>query len=206
MKLKTLNYCAVAIMLTTGAACSGKQSGTNSDSATTDTAQVETKEVLKESFSTPDLTFAEVTGHVKKITNTFDNKEYVLFEFDDDGFYKSGSCLEHVRKLKRDEENRIIGGDNGYYVVTWENGRVKQTITNESDGTLLTDTFYYDEKGNLTKMESLSDGPDGEYSYTLTYSYDPDSFDEHGNWVSRNVVSSDKDTPNYQEIRRIYYK
>lgn len=195
-------------MLAICSSCSGNSENkkeSSSDSLSTESEDVKSDETITEIFITPDLAFAEVKGHVKKITETFENQEYVLYEFDDNGFYRAGSRLEHVRNLSRDAENHIIGGDNGYYQVTWEDGKVKQTVINESDGTLLTDTFYYDDNGNLIMRECSSDGPDGDYSYTLRYSYGSDSFDNQGNWVSREVKSTDKDNPNYKEKRKIYY-
>lgn len=208
MNLKQLILGAASFTLAICSSCSGNsenKNGSSSDSTSIKSEQVQSDNTVMELFITPDLAFAEVKGHVKKITETFNNQEYILYEFDDNGFFKSGSRLEHVNNITRDAENHIIGGDNGYYQVTWKDGKVKQTVINESDGTLLTDTFSYDETGNLVKKECSSEGPDGDYSYTLTYSYGPDSFDEQGNWVSREVKSTDKDNPNYQETRKIYY-
>lgn len=208
MNLKQLILGAASISLTICSACSGNSVNKNessSDSMSTESEKIQSDVTAKEIFNTPDLAFAEVKDHVKKITETFDNQEYVLYEFDDNGFYKSGSRLEHVHNIQRDAENHIISGDNGYYQVVWEDGKVKQTVINESDGTLLTETFSYNEDGNLVKKECSSEGPDGDYSYTLTYSYGSDSFDKNGNWVSRQVKSTDKDNPNYQEKRKIYY-
>ncbi len=206
--MKKINFILTIATIALTACSNGTKNGTESisDSVTPSEDSVMVETTATETFTTPDLTFAEVKGHVKKITELFDNKEYTLFEFDEKGTYKSGSRLEIVKNIKRDKDNYIIGGDNGYFIVKWEDGKVKQTIFNESDGTLLTDTFSYNEDGNLIKTVSSSEGPDGDYTTTLTYSYDSNSFDENGNWVTRTVHSSDKSIKPYQEKRKIYYE
>ena len=208
MKLTHLLIAAMAIAMTACAGGSGKDSKSDSAVADTSVATASIVAAEKESaevFSAPDLTFAEVKGNVKKVTETFDGNEYTLYEFDENGVYKTGSRLEHVRNISRDDQGRIIGGDNDYFKVEWENGQVKKTVINESDGTLLTNIFTYDENGNLVKKVSESEGPDGDYSTTYDYNYDSESFDEHGNWVKRNVHSSDSSMKDYQETRKIYY-
>lgn len=202
MKLRNL-LIAVAAFTMTACAGTGKESKNDSTSAKTDTIIAE--DVSVEVFNTPDLTFAEVKGHVQKITELFDNQEYTLYEFDENGTYRTGNRLEHVRNISRDEQGRIIGGDNGYFKVEWENGNVRQSVINESDGTLLTDIFTHDEDGNLINKVSKSEGPDGDYVTTFTYSYDSDSFDEQGNWIKRKVHSSDNTAGDSIEIRKIYY-
>lgn len=203
MNLKHLFIAFIALATTACNGGSGKEPKTDSLAKNSDTLKVETESV--EAFSTPDLTFAEVTGRVKKITETFEGKEYTLFEFDDNGIIIGGSRLEFVRKLQRNDDGYIAGGDNGYFKVKWEDGKVKETVVNESDGTLLTDIFTYDDNGNLVKKVTKSEGPDGDYITTFDYNYDSDSFDEHGNWVKRNVHCSDTNMKDYLETRKIYY-
>lgn len=208
--MRTFCLSVITLGAILSSACSGGgATGSAQDSATMttqpDSCAIENP-AHEEEFTAPDLTFAEVKGHVKKITEKFDGKEYLLFEFDQNGVYQKGSRLEFVKKLERDNDGRIVGGDNGYFKVTWADGKVEQTVTNESDGTLLTDTFKYDAEGNLVERESRSEGPDGDYSWTLTYNYGNNSFDSHGNWVSRSVHSTDKAVGDYRETRTIQYQ
>lgn len=204
MNQKHLLLVATAVVILTACArSSGNESKSDSSTASNDSVQVDS--ALAEEFTSPDLIYAEVKGSVVKIAEIFENQEYVLYEFDDKGVYKRGSRLEHVQNLERDGDGRIVGGDNGYYKVIWEDDKVKRTIINESDGTLLTELNHYNEDGNLTRKTLTSEGPDGDNTWTLDFTYSSDSFDEHGNWIKRNVHSSDKDVKDYQEIRKIYY-
>ena len=187
--------------------CSGG-SGAKSADGVADAAAADTVaavETPKEVFTSPDLTFADVKGHVKKITDTYDGKEYSVYEFDSTGVFTVRQPLEAVQKLSRDAEGRITGGDNGYYTVTWRDGKVTETVYNESDGTLLSDSYKYDADGNLAETVSKSEGPDGDYSWTLTYTYGPDAFDDHGNWIKRNVHSTEDGGKDFQQTRKIYY-
>lgn len=127
-------------------------------------------------LNTPDLAFAEVCGNVKsvKMNNT-------TLQFDEEGNLTSG-----LQRLKRDKEGRISKWGYDEYFVTWENDRPKTYKVRESDGGTMTHTYFYDKDGCITKEIIYYDLPgDEQFEETVTYTYDKDSFDDRGNWITR---------------------
>lgn len=204
MKAITIILTATVLSL---ASCSGNSASKSngSDSIATDTVVAEAPAVVEE-FITSDLSYANVKGHVKKVSDYHPQYgEYNSLEFDTDGNLTKFEGHTYS-KLSRDAEGRISGGDNGYYTVIWKNGRVERTIYNESDGTLMSYIFTYDNNGNAVSMEARSEGgPEEDSSTTYTYTYGSDSFDDNGNWIKRNVHSSEPGMNDTTEQRKIYY-
>ncbi len=188
---KSLITSAIAAIAITVTSCGGNSSPTASATDSTATATDSVAAIAQ--LTTPDLTFAEVKGNVKTVANTDPQYgESHIFEFDAEGNLIKCSTYENA-KYKRDSEGQIIAIDvyDEEFAYIWENARPSVNTINEPDGTTLTYQFEYDSNGALIKTTGTSDGPDGVSTWTETYTYGPDSFDDHGNWISRTVYNSD---------------
>lgn len=155
-----------------------------------------------QSFTSPDLQFLNLRGHVKEVID-LEGPElddlYTYFDLNgrliivDD--YSDNPILGE--DYKRDANGYIIGTkyDYGcYYKVVWNSKHQVVKIVGYDDTT----TYTYDAKGLLTKEVHTSDN--GE-KRTLTYRYK--TFDSYGNWLKRSVHPAGGDS--YQERRKITY-
>ena len=174
-------------------ACSGNS---KSESNASEQEVAEAPEVQE--FTTPDLTLLEVKGHVKSV-----QKE----GYDDKTTFNAEGLIEatgNYARLKRDSDGRISSWGYDEYFVTWENNLPKTFKTRESDGSVSIDTYTYDESGLLVKSETNAEYPgDESWHGVYTYTYSPEDFDAHGNWLKRQAKSVDG--KNYTEARVIEY-
>lgn len=155
-----------------------------------------------QSFTSPDLQFLDLKGHVKEVVNFEDPALDDLYTY----FDLSGRLIivdEYSdnpilgEDFKRDANGYIIGTKYDYgccYKVVWNSKHQVVKVVGYDDTT----TYTYDAKGLLTKEVHTSDN--GE-KRTLTYRYK--TFDSYGNWLKRSVHPAGQDS--YLERRKITY-
>ncbi len=130
-------------------------------------------------------------GPVKAVENQF-NEEFlesnefkengdIIFEEDPDIYWAN---------IDRDNKGRItyIGGveysynNKGQVVKVYVTGGQRESTTK----------YYYNAKGQVIKAIVQGCGPNGDYSYTTTYTYQ--KFDSYGNWIKRTAKTGKKRT------------
>jgi len=185
-KLFAILVIAMCLNLTMFASCKDSNKGTETEvetEAVTET-EVEAEQAL---LVTPDLTFFQLHGPVKKLTWYKDT-----YEFDKDGNLTKMNGKSASNYYHRDSKGRIDSeGEDGageiYY--HWDSEKL---IGCTEEG-VIDWSYTYDDRGFIVKKEAEV-GP-GEMSIT-TYTYD--KIDEFGNWVSRKI-------DNAEEVRKIEY-
>lgn len=194
---KYLLITSIIVLFLTSCSNKAKNSESEADSVKSDSATIVENEetVTPEILDTPDLRYAELKGNVKSVqTEGYED----LITFNKDGMVESG-----LPRLKRDSEGRISEWGYSEYFLTWEGDYPKTYTIRESDGGTSQTTYTYDEKGLLIKAKIHSEYP-GEEVWDETRQYTYDSFDPHGNWTIRNVVSN-QEGASYTEARTITY-
>lgn len=190
----------LATIALTFSACGGNSGTSSSDNINADTTATE-QITTPEAFTTPDLAFYDVTGHVKSIN--YPNTETTV-EFDADG-----KVLRHtyydLTRLTRDNDGRMIKWGYDEYEIVWDGNRPASFTTRESDGTTITETFSYDDNGRVLKSVTEYDSPDINTKMNYTYTYNENDFDDHGNWISRSVTNSDANQTDTETRKIIYY-
>lgn len=203
MKFKLFFFITTVTML---ASCTSKTSSNDTDcEAKADTVTItEVKEVQASHLNlleTPDLTYFQVKGNVRSI-KTKGVEDMVTF--DKEGQLKASG---EFSRLKRDPKGYISSWGYDEYFVTWENSKPKTYKIRESDGGESITTYYYNEKGQLSKAEQHSEYPGEDvWNEIRNYSYNPKSFDSHGNWVKRTVTSNQHPNSYIEERTITYYE
>jgi hypothetical protein len=121
---------------------------------------------------TPDLTFFELRGPVKKMS-----EDGLTYEFDE-----NGNLTRHDGEFtfSRDEQGRIVkmNGYENHVTYLWDAERPIGSKA-AAEGMMLSESYTYDERGFVVKIKHTEDG---EVSYeTLSYS----GLDQYGNWTKR---------------------
>lgn len=180
-------------------------------SAKSYTTKTQTKNKQLQSFSTPDLTLFEVHGPVKSISNYSPLGLYYIFDSNDSNTYyfnQKGECRkrqqdEYFKGFKYDKNGRITGGkfaeSGGYPVLelTWDNlGRLIKIFDSYGMHNI-TETYTYNSNGDLikTSIEEISHGLE---SKTI-HNYKILERDVKGNWIKREVSTTEKTTDHNQE-------
>lgn len=201
---------AACVMLLVFGSCGNGQNGTTETKETTVT-------------KSPDLTFWELHGPVKTCDEVeFDRQgmmvrygEYNPFiidapfrEIDEEGY------MEEFSKWERNEQGQIasITGIEGITEYIWRDGRVAR-YEGFQEGTEFAADFEYDENGHLVKVleymrDALDEETEGEMPLWSTTEYNYIEFDDHGNWINRNVsvaYAGVTSTEDYGESRTITY-
>ncbi|MBQ6072233.1 MAG: hypothetical protein IKQ75_09755 [Bacteroidales bacterium] len=124
------------------------------------------------SVTNPDLTFFELHGPVKKMS-----EDFLVYEFDE-----NGNLTRHNGEFtfSRDKQGRIVkmNGYENHVTYLWDSER---PIGSEAaaEGMSLLESYTYDNRGFVVKIKHTEDG---EVSYeTLSYS----GLDKYGNWTKR---------------------
>lgn len=197
MKFKLFFFTFTVAML---ANCTSKTSSNVTDNATkADTAIIaEAKAPLLE---TPDLTYFQVKGNVRSIkTKGIEG----IVVFDKEGQLKASGGFS---RLKRDSEGHISSWGYDEFFVTWENSKPKTYKIRESDGGESITTYYYNERGQLSKAERHGEYPgEDAWDEIRNYSYNSQSFDSCGNWVKRTVTSNQHPDSFIEERTITYYE
>lgn len=200
--------CLIAALALSLTSCGGNGRSSQEDTVTVDSvtnAQNET-EFISDEFSTPDLAFADVRGHVARVYFTNDeNENQNIFKFDSEGKIESHDYYD-FKRLKRDDKGQIVEWGYEEYFVEWEDGRPLKFTIRESDGGESTASYEYNSKGQLIKTTTLYDFPGDEPSTEIVeYSYSDTYIDKHGNWISRNAKKLNPES-SWKEHRVIEYQ
>ena len=131
-------------------------------------------------------------GPVKAVYEN--NSNYATWEFEEDGdiIYEEGEL--YWQCILRDDYDRItqINGE----IYSYNNkGQVEGKQIRWDN-----ETYTYNAKGQVIKAIFQGSGPNGDYSYTTTYTYQ--KFDKYGNWIKRTAKTGKKRTV---ETRTITY-
>lgn len=203
--MKKICYVAVAALLLTACGGNGNSSAVDSnagDAVANDSVAVVAEEPAPEELTTPDLTLLEVKGNVKRIENvdmatgaTFD-KEGTLLTYVSDG------KISNVKRNDKGQLTDFLGAD--WMTVTWDGDRPAKIVDSFNELTL-TDTYTYNDKGLVEKIVNRHEDAFEELdeTTTLTFTYAPEDFDAHGNWLKRSVKLSNGNS--YTSIRKIEY-
>lgn len=173
--------------------------------------------------NSPDLTFWELQGPVNTCDEVeFDRQgmmvrysEYNPFiidapfrEIDEEGY------MEEFAKWERNEAGQIstITGIEGITYYTWGDGKVVH-CEGFQEGTEFATDFEYNEDGLLMKIfeymrDALDEEAKGEMPLWSTTEYIYFKFDDHGNWIHRNVsvaYAGVDSVEKYGETRTITY-
>ena len=130
-------------------------------------------------------------GPVKAVQDQF-NGDFWEFEEDGDIIYEEGEL--YYECILRDDYGRItqINGE----IYSYNNkGQVEGKQIRWDN-----ETYTYNAKGQVIKAIFQGSGPNGDYSYTTTYTYQ--KFDKYGNWIKRTAKTGKKSTV---ETRTITY-
>lgn len=195
------------------AACGGNGrteagSGAETDTAATatDTTKSSTEEsgapVAAEKLTTPDLALLEVRGNVRQIKSENMAQEAT---FDKDGNLTTYGNSDRISKVRRNDKGQLtsfLGSE--WTTVEWV-GNYPAKIENEYNELIITSTYTYGEKGLVEKesrqQQDLIEEIDETTVYTYTYA--PEDFDTHGNWLKRKAKLSDGTS--HTMSRKIYY-
>lgn len=157
-------------------------------------------EATTRSYNSPDLAFFDLYDNVKSCE--FEENEVT---FNEKGVWSNMPAaswpedeIQYYPELKK---MPIYERDENGYISVRNNVSELEGITQEhyvwTDGKLtaikttseLGDTsLQYDDKGLLKIKQEVSEGGEGWQYYFITYSYSDYEFDEHGNWIKRNVL------------------
>ena len=147
----------------------------------------------QDNFTTPDLTFFDLKGHVHTVEFEYDSEN---LEFTSDGILESkGGGYPYF------EKEHYIGYSKGEkelsdYIVSlhditfeknyqWSNGHVI-LATSFGEGAYTETKFSYDEKGDLKSKKLERKEPSS--TCVSTYTYLITKRDENGNWIEREVL------------------
>lgn len=167
---------------------------------------------VQDNFSTPDLTFFDLKGHVHTVNSESDSKR---LEFFPDGILKSingdrpYSRKGHFSGFRRGKSQELNDYFVAYYDITshtdyqWSNGKVVLS-TSSGEGSCTKTEYVYDENGDL-KFEKIERGePKSSCKWEKTYTIT--KRDWNGNWTEREV-HEEQLTPFYHDgflIRKPY--
>lgn len=157
----------------------------------------------KDNFTTPDLTFFELKGHVHSVEFEYDTQTIV---FTPEGileswrgeypYYEKGHYIGFCRGEK-DLSNYFVT----YYDITsttdyrWSNGHVVHS-TSKGEGACSETEFIYDDRSDLKSIRSERSDPMSTCVSTTTYTIT--KRDENGNWIEREVLYEQL-TPEYHD-------
>lgn len=170
---KTLLTIIALVGLICASCTSSNPSSTKSDTETLDSAD---NSVELTRFSSSDLAFFALYGHVKSVTED----GIVSLEFDQNGTLTSVYGSPASQRYSRDNQGRIVemNGYENHVTYTWGDERPVGSEA-QAEGMTSKETYTYDERGFVAQISHSDDGE--ESIETFTYS----DFDKHGNWTKR---------------------
>lgn len=206
-KLPLIAFLAIISAGYVASGCSSSSKGkVQTDSATSVDSEAARLDSLRQdsiarrNFTTPDLAFNELHGHVAKCEWGSESEWYypAVYSYNTDGVLENNKVGENSLKSTRNKDGQIIAmeGDGVKTTYKWsDNNRVssKQSLsdyeTSYGDGAT---HFFYNSDGVLT--HTTTDGGEGEDGRmrNMKTVYSDYQFDEMGNWISR------KSTTTYQ--------
>ena len=196
---------SISIITLVTVSCGNNKAEKLSDSS--DSTSVEATKSKTPSYNSPDLAFFDLYDNVKScefVANENEWDEPQSYSFNENGMWSNMPTaswseyeLQYIPELKnkqpyeRNEEGYICISNNCSDMegliqkhYEWEHGRVVAIKTDSEVGNI---SFEYDENGLLKTKQQEAHGLEG-YEFLLsTYTYSDYEFDEHHNWVKRNV-------------------
>ncbi len=181
------------------------------ESATEANAEAKDNKVLE----TSDLSLFQLRGPVKCVTYANDE---VALNYDEEGHFvdPQNSKIYKKHTIEDVEDYYYVRDKQGMIVekLCWERGETYKwdglrIIAQESYdcGTNTTQKFFYDDEGNLIRIDYVETEEDSEFapqSYSLRYVIK--KVDDYGNWTER-IVKYDNGEEDYKMTRTItYYK
>lgn len=157
----------------------------------------------KDSFTTPDLSFFELKGHVRTVQFEYDSE---TLEFTPEGILESkGGEYPYFEKGHYYGFSRGEKELNDYFVsyhditsienYQWLDGHVIHAAM-QGEGACMETGYTYDENGDLKSSKSERMEPTSTCVSTNTYIIT--KRDEHGNWIEREVIYEQL-TPEYHD-------
>lgn len=192
-KMKKTLFAIMALVGLTCVSCtSSNPSSTKSDTETLDSAD---NSVELTRFSSSDLAFFALYGHVKSVTED----GIVSLEFDQNGTLTSVYGSPASQRYSRDNQGRIVemNGYENHVTYTWGDERPVGSEA-QAEGMTLKETYTYDERGFVAQISHSDDGE--ESIETFTYS----DFDKHGNWTKRVSEGYDYTAGNTSRVIEYY--
>lgn len=162
---------------------------------TTDSITVTTPDISVTDFTSNDLSFFELHGHVKTLET-----EYGTMKFDKEGTLISVNGKDPFieREVEGDDYlkyTRVAG-----FIVkeerlettmeyVWQDGRLASSSW-VSESWIGQETYKYNEKGMLVEM-TTNQQDFGELPEVVVGKYSYDEFDDHHNWLQRTITAND---------------
>lgn len=170
------------------------------------------------SFTSKDLSFFELHGHVKKlkigkVTYTFSIDGTLTsasgidpFDSFDDDYDNLGDIIYEIPHFSRDSEGYIVEaasrGAAGIDNYKWQNGRLMVHISGSGSYEDRM-AYHYDDNGRITSTTGKYNCEEETGSISCTYTYIDE--DMHGNWTKRKAVTKSVETNTTTESRSITY-
>lgn len=153
--------------------------------------------IERRNFTTPDLVFNELHGHVEKCEWSKESDLYYPMQYS----YSSEGRLvrskgENTHKYNRDKNGQIVSEEDGYAKTSfgWSDNKVskRQLVSCEGEtayGNGATH-YFYDKNGLLSY--TTTDGGEGENGTmrNMKTVYSDYEFDDMGNWISRKSITT----------------
>lgn len=153
--------------------------------------------INRRNFTTPDLAFNELHGHVKKCEWGHESDGYYApnFIYNDEGVLspKQGGNNYTYRRNKQGQITKV-SGEYETIVYGWSENRISSKEVVESEGETAFGGgavhYHYDENG-LLHYTTTDDGcGENGYMRNMKTVYSDYQFDEMGNWISRKSITT----------------
>lgn len=158
--------------------------------------------IARRNFTTPDLAFNELHGHVAKCEWLYgDGAQQTTLSYNYDGKLISTECEGESYTYTRDKNGQIINEiettyslGNIVYKYKWKDNKisVKQSVsTTYLDCPIGISHYYFYNSDNLLAYETCDDSDSEGFEFrNLKTVYSDYKFDEMGNWISRKAKTT----------------
>jgi hypothetical protein len=172
---------------------------------------------VKSSFTSPDLKWQQLQGHVKQL-KIIGEYGYAVYNFDRQGnFISYHDSFGYPYKIKRNKKGQIVEWHqwmdetdfyyDAEYVYNNDGYIYRETTASEADE----DVYVYVLNAQgwpISASWKCEDGEMGDekvYHHKGTVFYTYSNIDDHGNWLRCDVKSTSPYFRNYTETRKITY-
>lgn len=208
--MKKLPLIAFLAIISAGYVASGCSSSSKGKVQTDSTTSVDSEaarldslrqdSIARRNFTTPDLAFNELHGHVAKCEWGSESEWYypTVHSYSNEGVLENSKVGENSLKSTRNKDGQIIAmeDDGAKFVYEWSDNRISSEQLEYCEGETAYGNgathYFYNSDGVLT--HTTTDGGEGENGKmrNMKTVYSDYQFDEMGNWISR------KSTTTYQ--------
>lgn len=205
-KLPLIAFLAIISAGYVASGCSSSKGKAQNDSTTSVDSEAARLDSLRQdsiarrNFTTPDLAFNDLHGHVAKCESGSESELYypAVYSYNTDGVLENSKVGENSLKSTRNKDGQIIAmeGDGAKFVYKWSDDRISSKQLEYCEGETAYGNgathYFYNSDGVLT--HTTTDGGEGENGKmrNMKTVYSDYQFDEMGNWISR------KSTTTYQ--------